>query len=228
MDIRALQAVLAQSGRYHGALDGLYGPQTGAAVMLALADGPDTPLTLDDYIASAGRLECEARAIHAFATVESGTDGFAEGRPVLLFEPHRFSRATKHRFDVQYPDVSYPVWTPKRYPRSQAARYAQLVKAVGLDVDAGFASASYGKFQILGENATRCGYSTALAFAIGMARDERAQLVAFERFIISGGLVADLRAKRWANLAKGYNGTAFRENGYDDKLAAAYAALGGR
>lgn len=227
MDIRGLQAVLAQTGHYHGALDGIYGPMSGAAVLSAMTGGPGTTLGLNDYEQSAARLGCATSAIRAFATVESAGSGFSEGRPVILFEPHRFSKATKGRFDASAPDVSYPRWDAAKYPRKQAGRWGQLVKAVGLDVDAGFASASYGKFQILGENFRRCGFASPWAFAMAMAQDERAQLRAFEGFIITGGLISDLRAKRWVKLAKAYNGTRYHENRYDEKLADADKSFGG-
>lgn len=228
MDIRGLQAVLTRSGHYHGALDGIYGPMSGAAVLAALTDGPDTALVPADYARSAARLGCDVAAVQAFASVESAGSGFSEGRPVILFEPHRFSRATDGRYDASAPDVSYPRWDAAKYPRKQAGRYGQLVKAVGLEVDAGFASASYGKFQILGENYRRCGFASSVAFAFAMAKDELAHLRAFESFITTGGMLPDLRAKRWANLARAYNGTRYRENRYDEKLAAAYRFYGGR
>ncbi len=90
-------------------------------------------------------------------------------------------------------------------------------------MDAGFASASYGRFQILGENYAACGYASSFDFAEAMARDEATQLRAFERFLTANGLVRVLKARDWAAFARGYNGTAYRVNRYDEKLAAAYA-----
>jgi hypothetical protein len=222
MTVEGLQSLLAAAGRYRGAIDGQFGPKTEGAVLTAMTDGPDTKLIPADYRAAAETLGCEPAAVRAFAEVESAGEGFMLGRPVLLFEPHRFSAATKHRWDATHPNVSYPDWDPKRYPKPQGTRYGQLLEAAKLDIDAAFASASYGKFQILGENYRLCGYVSAFAFAVGMAKDEQAQLAAFVRFIINRGLADDLQAKRWDTLARGYNGTAYRQNGYDMKLADAY------
>lgn len=227
MDIADLQTALAASGRYHDDVDGRYGPQTGAAVMLAMTDGPDTRLGPADIASSAQRLGLTPAHISAVTAVESSGGGFAEGRPVLLFEPHRFSRATAHLFDGRAPDVSYPAWNPSGYPRTQAGRYAQLVKAVGLNVDAGFASASYGLFQILGENFAACGYRSAFDFAAAQAFDEVTQLQAFEAFLRSRGLLGFLQARDWAGFAQRYNGTAYQLNHYDTRLAAAYQKAGG-
>lgn len=223
MDVAQLQQRLAALGCYAGAIDGLYGPGTRAGVLKALTDGPDHALEEQDAAAAAERLGVDTAKVWAVYEVESTGDAFIDGRPTILFEPHRFSRATKHRFDRDWPGVSYPEWNPKRYPRSQPARYDQLLTAVGLDVDAGFASASYGGFQILGENYAVCDAASPWAFAWRQAQTESDQLEAFVLFVINRGLAPALRRGDWAVFARGYNGTAFRKNRYDERLAAAYA-----
>lgn len=218
-----LQTYLRDSGSYSGEVDGVFGPLTRQAILAALEDGPDTTLTLADYRNSAARLRCRPADIMAFADVEANGAGFSAGKPKILFEPHRFSKLTEHRFDVSHPTVSYPHWGDRPYPKFQDGRYAQLLEAVSLDVSAGFAAASYGKFQILGENHSACGYLTPWGFAFGMAYDELAQLEAFEGFIRANGILESLRAGQWAEVAKRYNGTAYRKNHYDTKLEAATA-----
>lgn len=227
MTLSDLQEFLKATGRYAGAVDGLWGRLTEAAILLALTDGPDTALTEADYVESAKRLGVTPAHIKAVMKVEANGAGFFAGRPVILFEPHRFSRATKGRFDRSNPKVSYPKWDASRYPKTQDARYDQLLEAVSLDVDAGFASASYGKPQIMGENFRACGFDNPFAFAVAMARDEARQLRAFEGFIRSVGLLPALKASDWTAFACGYNGSAFRMNKYDDRLRAAFASFGG-
>jgi hypothetical protein len=100
-------------------------------------------------------------------------------------------------------------------------RYQQLLKAVGCDVTAGFAAASYGKFQIMGENHEACGYDNPWTFAFAQAFDEKKQLAAFESFIRHAGLLGPLQNGNWVALAKGYNGTAYAKNRYDVLLAQA-------
>jgi hypothetical protein len=104
-------------------------------------------------------------------------------------------------------------------PEDAGRRYGQLLEAVGLDPWAAFASASYGKFQILGENHGKCGFDSPWAFAFSQAYDEAAQLKAFEAFIRSTGIDKLLRASMWAAAAKAYNGPAYLKNRYDVKLA---------
>ena len=223
MNLKELQTILKTTGRYAGVVDGLWGRLTEAAILLALTDGPDTALTEQDYRDSAVRLGVPVAAIKAVVSVESAGSGFINGRPTILTEPHRFSRSTNRKFDALHPTVSYSKWGARPYPKTQDGRYDVLLKMIRLDIDAGFMSASYGKFQILGENFRACGYSTPAAFAFAQARDEKTQLMAFEKFIAANNLVGPLKRLDWATFARGYNGTSYRTNKYDTKLASAYA-----
>lgn len=223
-----LQQHLKDTGRYAGAIDGKWGKLTEAGILLMLTDGPDTKLTEQDYIDSAKRLGVTPAHIKAVTAVEASGAGFFNGRPLILPEPHRFSKWTGHRFDNSNPTLSYPKWGTRPYDKTQDARYDKLLGMIHLDVDGGFACASYGKFQIMGENYRACGFDSPMAFAEAMARDERAQLVAFEHFITSNGLLPLLRGSNWAGFARGYNGSAYAQNKYDVKLRAAFIAAGGR
>ncbi|WP_109808428.1 N-acetylmuramidase family protein [Sphingosinithalassobacter portus] len=205
------------------AADGVCGPQTRAAILLKLTEGPDTPLDVMDIEDAAEDLGVEQAKIWAVWDVEATASPFIDGRPTILFESHRFSRATGHRFDVSHPHISSRNWNRKLYPGSQAGRWKQLLDAVALDVDAGFASASYGGFQILGENHEICGAPTPWAFAWRQSQTEADQLAAFLLFVKRRGLVQALRTGDWATFAGGYNGTAYQANRYDVRLAEAFA-----
>jgi hypothetical protein len=89
-----------------------------------------------DFEGVAGRLGCEWEAVGAVAKVESGAlGGFAaDGRPIILFERHLFSRWTNHQYDATHPNVSNQ--TPGGYPRTQADRWAQMAEAYALDPEA--------------------------------------------------------------------------------------------
>ena len=224
--LRELQAHLKTTCRYAGEIDGIWGKLTEAGVLLMLTDGPDTKLTDDDLKEMAKRNDLGFAQVKAVTVVESSGAGFFKGRPIILPEPHRFSRATGGKFDRTNPNISYPKWGTYPYPGTQDARYDYLLKMVSLNVDAGFASASYGLFQILGENYKACGYSSPMAFAEAMARDEQTQLVAFESFLKNKGLMDELRdcsgtPHECEAFCAGYNGTAFRQNRYHEKMAEA-------
>jgi len=243
MKLDDLQRRLRASKRYSGAIDGDkpygYGLLTQAAILTAMTDGPDTPATLADMAKVASQIDVQTATIRAFWKVEAAGAGFQAGRPKILPEPHRFSKNTGRVFDKTMPTLSYPKWGTRPYPSSQDARYAMLLQWVGLlhgqgmDVDAAFASASYGAPQIMGENYSLCGYQDPFAFAEAMARDEVTQLNAFVSFVDSAGILPYLRkvdrsAKSWEPVASRYNGSAFRANAYHEKMAAAFAAFGGK
>ena len=216
-----LQARLTELGYDTGSPG--WGPRCRAATIAALTDGPDHALTSFDISEASAQLGVDSASIWTVWDVEASGSPFIGGRPTILFEPHRFSRATGRRYDVSHPSLSSRAWNKALYPRTQAARYEQMLDAVALDVDAGFASASYGGFQILGENHLICGAVTPWAFAWRQAQTEGDQLAAFVAFVEGSGLKAALRRRDWAAFAKGYNGTAYRVNRYDERLAAAYA-----
>lgn len=222
-ELEKLQKWLLDTGRYTGRVDNAYGPKTRAAILKALEDGPDTALTEQDFLNSAARLGVKPWTIMAFAEVEAAGAGFFAGMPKILPERHRFAKLTEGRFNRSHPHLSYWKWGSKPYPGKQADRYELLLDMIGLDVTAGFAACSYGKFQILGENHLACHYATPWHFAFAMAVDEPTQLRAFENFIRENGLLPFLRQSMWTTLAKRYNGPAYAKNRYDVKLAQAAA-----
>jgi len=223
MDQATLQRRLSTCGFYTGAIDGKFGPVSKAALLAAMLNGPDYAITDMDVAQAADLLGIEPATVWAVYDVESTGDAFIAGMPTILFEPHRFSKSTGHRYDASHPAISSRNWNRGLYPRSQPGRWQQLLDAVALDVDAGFMSASYGGFQILGENYAICGAPDPWSFAWRQAQTEGDQLDAFVRFVAGRGLKPALQHGDWAAFAKGYNGTAFRENRYDERLAAAFA-----
>jgi hypothetical protein len=178
-----------------------------------------------DFEAVAGRLGCEWEAVAAVSQVESGPlGGFAaDGRPIILFERHLFSRWTNHQYDAAHPTVSNQ--TPGGYPRTQADRWAQMAEAYALDPEAALQSASYGRFQVLGRNYTNLGMANAHLYVSKIAKSEKDQLEAFEGFVVANNLKDELQRKDWAGFARGYNGPGYAANQYDQKMAQAYANL---
>ena len=73
-------------------------------------------LSQQDYRNAGARHRIEPAALHAFADVESAGAGFGpDGRAVILYEPHMFSRETGKRWDGYSPGgmiCSYPKWVP--------------------------------------------------------------------------------------------------------------------
>lgn len=193
--------------------------------------GAATPLGLGDIAAAAAVAGVPAASIRVVEMVESNGRGFHPDsrRPVILFEPHIFSRRTQHRFDVSHPDISYPVGGAKPYPAEQDARYEQLFAAMALDEAAALSSASWGLFQIMGYHYGLCGFTTVQGFVRAMVRSEGEQLLALVRFIrAQPPMLEALREADWHAFAREYNGADYARNAYDQKLKAAAASLKAR
>lgn len=213
-----LQHELRKLG-HNVATDGVIGPKTKAAFIAALALGPDTPLTEEDFARAAKRLNAPIAHIKAVYDVEAAGKPFIDGKPTILPEPHIFSRHTKRKFDKSHPNLSSPKWNRALYPKTQMARWLQLADMVALDVDAGLSSASYGGFQVLGQNWESLGYKSAWDFVWQHSQSVWEQLEGFIEYIEVNGLADALRKGDWVKVAKGYNGPGYAANQYDKRLA---------
>ena len=200
-------------------------------------------LTPSLYRAAATRLDCEVEAIQAVGEQESGIRGpwDEDGRPTILYERHLFSHHTggqKHgktwspgRWDATHRDIACTTGSNSthevrdRYGRF-SAQYAKLFRAATLDEDAALLSASWGSFQILGENFADAGFSNVRAFVDAMFVNQVAHLDAFVAFILKHpNLQRALKRGDWAAFANGYNGPKYKVNAYDTKMKAIYDRL---
>src|SRR6187549_1093180 len=180
---------------------------------------------------SATLLGVEPAVIKAVAEVESSGDGFLPtGHPKILFEPHVFWAELKKRgknpnFIISttpgVTDILYEKWTTGKYGKT-SAQPERLKRAIAINKDAALSSASWGKFQIMGYNYAASGFATLDAFIAAMHIDEDQHLFAFINFVKSKNLVDELQRKDWVGFAKIYNGSGYKANKYDEKLAAAY------
>lgn len=160
--------------------------------------------------------------IHAFMDVEAAGSGFDKhGRPKMLFEPHVFWRnlSGAKRDEAQRVGLAYPSWK-RSYPPDS---YPRLVKAMAIDETAALKACSWGLGQVLGENHKMLGYATPQAMVKAFMADEEAHLKGMIDFCIANNIADDLKAHRWATVARVYNGAGYKANGYDTKLELAYA-----
>jgi len=181
-------------------------------------------LTRADFEQAAKKLGCQVAAIMAVADVEAPRGGFDKsGKPAILFEAHKFSKHTSHRYDSVYPDISSRSWNRKLYASDNAGEHARLEKASTLNREAALKSASWGKFQILGENWKQCGSTSLQGFINSVYHSEYAQLGLFVNYIMSDiRLLKAIQNLAWSTFARIYNGPAYAENKYDVKMAAAF------
>lgn len=176
------------------------------------------------FAAAAAQLNVEVAAIRAVAEVESPGEAFDDqGRPRILFERHYFHRLTGGRFARSDPDLSNPTWGGYGKFRAQ---YPKLQRAYRLDPDAALQSASWGRFQIMGEHYARLGYASPQHMVQAFSRSEDEHLRAFVRFVQTDSvLLRALQRRDWAAFARTYNGKGYRKNAYDEHLRQAYERL---
>lgn len=190
---------------------------------------PADELSDADFTAAAKTLDCEVAAVRAVAKHESPRGPWDDvGRPNILFERHKFGKYSKHLWDRTHPDISSKSQSnSKHLPRDRYGRFAEqygrLYRAATLDEDAALRSASWGAFQIMGENFATLGYTSVAAFVDAMLAGEGNQLRAFVKFIqTKPGAKDALRALDWNKFALRYNGQNQTGSTYAKDVGAMY------
>jgi len=225
-------------------VDGVAGPKTISALNLDLRP---TALTVRDFEYAGSRLHCSPKVVQAITMVEAPRGGFqSNGEPVILYERHYLYRqltaagmielrdrlASTDRsicyrstltFATKYSNGSMVPASERYGPAVQ--QYDRLNRAYKFAPNQALESASWGKFQIMGENWSRIGWGSVHAFVRAMRASERDHLDAFIGFCQSKpGLVAAIRDMNWEKIALLYNGSSQVAH-YAPKLRAAYRSL---
>jgi N-acetylmuramidase len=166
--------------------------------------------------------------IKAVAEIESAGNGMQEdGRPEILFEPHIFWQQLQRRgvrpkdHQKGNEDILYPEWKSGAYG-TYSQQHERLERAAKIDREAALASASWGKFQIMGFNWRLAGSAGLQDFVNSMYEGEEAHLTLFLSFLKATKLDRALRARDWRGFAFGYNGKSYAKNNYHVKLQRAY------
>lgn len=188
----------------------------------------DQFLSEQDFIDFAAKYNIEVAAIKAVHEVESNGRGFLNGKIKILFEGHIFWRElVKRGIDPNKILSGNEDILHKNYispnPRYRLDQHYRLNKAVAINAEAAYSSASYGLFQIMGFHYKAMGFDSAKAFVDFLSVNEANQLEVFGRFLAANNLVKALQQHNWAKFALGYNGSGYKTNKYDTKLATAYA-----
>jgi hypothetical protein len=185
--------------------------------------------TADGIARAAGVIGCTENHLLAVMDVEAPRGPFdAQGRPNILFEPHVFYRnlTGAKRNSAVAQKLAHKSWGSIPYG-SYASQYGKLARAMKIDATAALKACSWGSPQILGENHAVAGYPSAAKMVEAFAESEDEQLMAMARFIVSKKLGPALKRGDWAAFAKGYNGSGYKKNKYDTKLAAAFTKHNG-
>ncbi|WP_054285651.1 N-acetylmuramidase domain-containing protein [Gulbenkiania mobilis] len=223
----ATEAAVATIQRRAGlVVDGVAGPKTMEALR-----GEDCSRRLKeaDLQAAADRLGVELACVKAVNEVESRGSGFLDdGRPVILLERHIAYRQAKaadlpvDTMALRYPNLVNPTRGGYAGGAAEWSRFDNLRSVTSQQI--AVEACSWGAFQVMGYHWARLGYPSAQAFRDEMSHSEDRQLDAFIRFIEADpAMLKALKAKKWAEFARLYNGPAYKENLYDAKLGAAFA-----
>ncbi len=181
--------------------------------------GRGLPLSAEGLKAATAAVGIGLPELWSVIFVETPGCGFiADRRPTLLFERHHFFRRSggKGPSDISSSDVG-------GYASSKGEEYVRLQRAIAIDRRAALESTSWGLGQIMGFNAKLAGFADAEAMVKAMVESEDAQLLGMMNFIVSAKLAAPLKDHRWDAFAAGYNGSAYKINDYDGKLARNFA-----
>ena len=146
--------------------------------------------------------------------------------PIIRFEGHYFHRLLKHNPAKLKLAVKEGLAHPKagrvKNPRSQVNRWEMLRRAIRIDRDAALASVSWGLGQVMGDNWLSLGYNSVQALVNEARSGVGGQIRVMVAFIKVNKLVNKLRALDWAGFANRYNGSGYKKNKYDTKMANAY------
>lgn len=186
-------------------------------------------LVEEDFLQASELLNVPVASIKAITEVESSGSGFdANNNIKLLFEGHIFYKYLKNAgynvklISKENPDICYEKWS-ERGNTYKLNQFDRLKKAIIIDEEIAYKSASYGLFQIMGFNCAQCGFNTAKTMYSNLIISEKNQLLAFCKFIKSNKSMYNALLKQdWLTFAKLYNGSGYKENKYDTKLAKAF------
>ena len=214
--------------------DGIAGNKT----QTSLAGGECAQLLRNnDLVVAAERLGVPLASIYAVNEVESKGKGFLDnGKPVILYERHIMYRqlatpknagddpAELKRHADELATTSPGLVNPKAGGYiGGTAEHQRLAMARLIDDTSALEASSWGAFQIMGFHWQRLGYASVQDFVAAMSAGESQQFDAFTRFIETDPVLHKaLKARKWAEFAKLYNGPDYLRNLYDTKLQRAY------
>ena len=201
---------------------------------------------LDNIANGPKKIILKMPVIKSVVSVESSGRGhLSDGRAKILFEGHLFwknlQREGKTEAEVEElaksnPHILYKHWTREHY-KGGFDEYDRLKKAKEINPKAAVYSASWGLFQILGQNLEdnikSRGYADYADFEKKQHENELYHFLDFLAFIMTKSHKGkklyeyiqgeDESVYDWAAFAYGYNGQGYKANKYDIKLAEAYA-----
>lgn len=184
--------------------------------------GGQDRLTNTDIFSIAKMFKLDYADCKGLIEVETGTGkGFiADGRPVMLFEPHKFyeNLSEPHRSEAVRQSLAYKKWGTRPYPKTVGGSYQRLAQAMLIDEEAALESCSWGMGQIMGSNYAELGYASVYEMVEANIRSEDEQFKDMCKLLVKWKIDDDLREERYTVVARTWNGPGYKKNRYDTKL----------
>lgn len=182
-----------------------------------------------DYTMFAKLLGIDPAALKAVQKVETGGKGgfLANGKAQILFEGHVFWKELQalginpEKYGSAWSNVLYKSWDRSKY-KGGNGEWDRLELAKKISPKAAYKSASWGMYQIMGNNYLKCGCKSVEEFVELMSKDSFSQFFLGVEFLKNTGIVKYLKTLDWASFARVYNGSGYKANQYDTKLEKAY------
>jgi N-acetylmuramidase/Putative peptidoglycan binding domain len=188
---------------------------------------------IDAIVAAAKAQNWPASALLAVVECETSGKPFEQDghTPSLLFERHKFySEMQEHEPSKLKAAIAaglaIPHWSRSTQYKDQgtsAGRLNVIAKARAIDEEVANRAASWGLGQTMGFNAESLHYDNATEMVAELSRGIAEQVDALVREIKTNHLDRYLIAKNWPAFAKGYNGSGYKQNNYDTRMASADA-----
>lgn len=237
--VKKLQLLLTKAG-YTLDVDGVFGPQTESFIkafqlrlglfpsgvlenVLLHQLRPPTRLAEDSLMHLARDRGVDLNALRAFAQVESNGSGFLDdGRCKILYERHVAYRNLPASLQgcLKQHDLLFSP-TPGGY--TNQGEWGRLWRAFVLAPEATLKACSWGRFQVLGENAESLGWADVFCFVRDMMESEENHLKAFDLFCWRNNVWEPLKALDWEKVKLRYNGSG--PNDYAARMAREYKRL---
>jgi peptidoglycan hydrolase-like protein with peptidoglycan-binding domain len=144
--------------------------------------------------------------------------------PLVRWEGHYFDQRLTgaERERARAEGLASPTAGGVKNPASQEKRWAMITRASKINRQAALESFSIGVGQVMTAHWKKLGFAS-VEDLIKLARNNVAgQVELMVRYIDKFGLADELQRLDFTAFARGYNGPAFKKNGYHLKMAAAY------
>lgn len=182
----------------------------------------------NDFITIGSQLGVSPAIIYAFCKVEGQGCGFLpDCRPKILFERHHFYKNLAAISGVDAANAAEAANSnicnevPGGYSGG-VAEWDRISAAIDINETAAFMSASWGLFQIMGENFKMCGFNSVQDFVSAIYLTESNHLKALASFIQAvPALHTAMRNSDFDGMAAHYNGAGYKNLGaptYDVRL----------